>query len=418
MLPNSSPDFAVPSAPAPAPIAPAPIAPGTPAPGGPTPEAREPALAAPRPPGSLNAFQYAWRSPWVRLIVFLLGFYLAYRFLGTLVSVIVTAAVGFLIAYLANPLLNWLERKHIQRSVGVVFVVMLFFGILAMAGALIATVSSQFVQLFQNIPSLISNLDNLLGKLSQWLADRGVQGAESIQGRLTQMSQTWMQNLGRNIGPILQNALNSGGTIFNGLLSIGGILGQVILILLLSVYLMMDYARVNASLVRAFPVPWQGRVKELAELIGQAVGGYMRGQLIIAAFIGVFVWIGLSVLGIPSAAAIGFLAGAFNIIPYLGPIVGATPAILLALTMPDPGLKIALVIGVFVAANQIESSFLSPYILSKNTDLHPVTVLISILVGAAVMGFAGALLAVPLVALIKLLLEKYYYPSRLYAEGP
>lgn len=402
MLPSSSAEPAVTAETAP----PAPVSP---------PLAATP-VPAPRPATSLNAFQYAWRSPWIRLLVYLLGFYLIYLFLGNVISVVVTAAVGFLIAYLANPLLTWLERKKIQRSVGVVFVVLLFMGILALAGALIATVSSQFVQLFQKIPTLVANLDGLLGKLSEWLTNRGVQGAENIQGRLTQMSQGWLQNLGRNIGPILQNALSSGGTIFNGLVSIGGVLGQVVLILLLSVYLMMDYARVNASLVRAFPVPWQTRVKEIAELIGMAVGGYMRGQLIIAAFIGVFVWIGLSILGIPSAAAIGFLAGAFNIIPYLGPVIGATPALLLAL--PDGWGKMLWVVIIFVAANQIEGNFLSPYILSKNTDLHPVTVLLAILVGASVMGFAGALLAVPLVALTKLLLEKYYFPSRIYNEGP
>ena len=93
-------------------------------------------------------------------------------------------------------------------------------------------------------------------------------------------------------------------------------------------------------------------------------------------------------------------------------------ALLLALTMPNVLLKVILVIVVFVAANQIESNFLSPYILSKNTDLHPVTILVAILVGVALMGFAGALLAVPTVALAKLLLEKYYYPSRVYTEGP
>ena len=367
---------------------------------------------------SPNAFQYAWRSPWIRLIVFLGAFYLLYRFAGQITTVLVDFAVAFLIAYLANPLLNWLEKGRVKRGLGVFFVLLLFIGLLGLAGALVVTVGGQFVQLFQNLPAQIDNLNRILDGAVQWLSAKGVPGLTDAQTRMTDALREWVSNIGQNIVPILQNALNSTGTLFSRLVSIGGIIGQVVLILLLSIYLMLDYARVNASLLRAFPRPWQPKVLEVSDLIGTAVGGYVRGQLLIATFIGLFVWLGLSMIGIPSAAAIGFLAGAFNIVPYLGPIIGATPALLLALTLPSAGLKMILVVVVFVLANQIEGNFLSPYILSRTTDLHPVTVLLAILVGVAVMGFAGALLAVPLVALGKLLLEKYYYPSRIYSQGP
>ncbi|MFC3860296.1 AI-2E family transporter [Deinococcus antarcticus] len=369
-------------------------------------------------PTDLNAFQYAWRSPWIRLAVFLLAFYLLYRLFGAITSVIVDFAVAFLIAYLANPLLNWLEKGKVKRGLGVVFVLLLFLGLLALAVTLIITVSGQFAQFIKNFPDLVNNFGSIIDSVVQRLSSMGIPGLENAQTRMTEAAQTWVQNLDKNLGPILQNALNSTGTLLNYLMSVGGVIGQIVLILLLSVYLMLDYNRVNAAMLRAFPRPWQPRVLELSALTGQAVGGYVRGQLIIASFIGLFVWIGLTLVGIPSAAAIGFLAGAFNIVPYLGPIIGATPALLLALTMPNVLLKVILVIVVFVAANQIESNFLSPYILSKNTDLHPVTILVAILVGVALMGFAGALLAVPTVALAKLLLEKYYYPSRVYTEGP
>lgn len=83
----------------------------------------------------------------------------------------------------------------------------------------------------------------------------------------------------------------------------------MLLILLMSIYLMIDYSRVNAALLNVFPRPWQPRVMEFSDLVGTAVGGYVRGQLLIASFIGVFVWLGLTIVGIPSAAAIGFLAG-------------------------------------------------------------------------------------------------------------
>ncbi|WP_264776733.1 AI-2E family transporter [Deinococcus aetherius] len=368
------------------------------------------------PPKPLNAFQYVWRSPWVRAAAFLIAFYVAYRLLGRVGSVVVDFAVAFLIAYLANPLLNWLERGRVKRGLGVFFVLLIFAGVFALAGALLITVSAQFIELLGSLPAQIERLSVLLDRSFTWLGERGVTGLDGVRERLTETVQTYVQNLGQNFIPILQNVLNSTGTLFSRLVSIGGILGQVLLILLLSVYLMLDYSRVNAALLRFFPRPWQPKVLEFTGLVGTAVGGYVRGQLLIALFIGVFVWLGLTLIGIPSAAAIGFLAGAFNIVPYLGPIIGATPALLLAL--PSGWVKMLLVVVIFVAANQIEGNFLSPYILSRTTDLHPITVLVAILVGVALFGFAGALLAVPTVALGKLLLEKYYYPSRVYTEGP
>lgn len=376
-----------------------------------------PPASSPPAPG-VNAFQYVWRSPWVRAATFVLAFYVAYRLLGQITSVVVDFAVAFLIAHLANPLLNWLQRGRVGRGLGVFFVLLVFAGIFALAGALLATVSGQLVTLVQKLPELVGSFGGLLDNLSNWLGQRGVSGMENVRERVITGAQDYVQNLGDNLTPILQNALNSTGTLLSRLLSIGGVLGQVLLIVLISVYLMMDYSRVNTSLLQFFPRPWQPRVLEFSDLMGTAVGGYVRGQLLIATFIGVFVWLGLTLVGIPSAAAIGFLAGAFNIVPYLGPIIGATPALLLALTLPNVPLAMILVVVVFVIANQIESNFLSPYILSKTTDLHPVTVLVAILVGVALMGFAGALLAVPAVALGKLLLQKYYYPSRVYTEGP
>jgi predicted PurR-regulated permease PerM len=365
-----------------------------------------------------NAFAYLWRSPWVRAAVFLLAFYLAFRLFQDIHTVVVDFLVAFLIAYLANPLLNWLQRGRVKRGLGVFFVFLIFLGIFALAGLLLVTVSAQLINLFQKLPTQIGTLGDILDRMTNWLAARGVGGLTNAREQLITAAQNYVQNLGDNLVPLLQNALTSTGTLFNSVLQIGGVVGQVVLILLLSIYLMADYSRVNATLLGIFPRPWQPRALEFSGLMGTAVGGYVRGQLLIALFIGVFVWLGLTLIGIPSAAAIGFLAGAFNIVPYLGPIIGATPAILLALTMPNVLLTVILVIVVFVAANQIEGNFLSPYILSRTTDLHPVTVLVAILVGVALLGFVGALLAVPVVALGKLALQKYYYPSRIYTEGP
>ncbi|MCY1702564.1 AI-2E family transporter [Deinococcus sp. SL84] len=370
-------------------------------------------ISAPKPP---NAFQYAWRSPWVRLVVFGLLAAAAYRFTGLISSILVNFAIAYLIAYIANPMLNWLERGRVPRGLGVLFVLLLFGGLLTVAGLLLGTIASQLIDLLRQLPQLVQNLEGWADSWIQWLSARGVTGLEDARAGMTETVQTYIRNLGDNLVPMLQRWLDPQGALLTSIATIGSVLGRLLIVMLMSVYLMLDYSRVNRAMLKMFPRPWQPRVLEFADLAGTAIGGYVRGQLLIALFVGTVVALGLSLLGIPSALAIGFLAGAFNIIPYLGPIIGAIPAILLAAPMGIT--KVLLAVGVFLVANQVEGSFLSPIVLSKTTDLHPITVLLSILIGASVLGFAGALIAVPLVALGKLAVEKYYYSSKIYTEGP
>jgi predicted PurR-regulated permease PerM len=122
----------------------------------------------------------------------------------------------------------------------------------------------------------------------------------------------------------------------------------------------------------------------------------------------------LTIVRVPFALPIAFLAALFNLVPYLGPIVGMIPAVLLGFTVSP--LTALLGVIVFVVANQIEGNILAPYILSKSTNLHPVTVLLAILVGAGLFGLLGALLAVPVSALLKVILEEYLLKRPAYKE--
>jgi predicted PurR-regulated permease PerM len=124
----------------------------------------------------------------------------------------------------------------------------------------------------------------------------------------------------------------------------------------------------------------------------------------------VLIGLGLTIIGLPLGLAIGFIAGLFNIVPYLGAVIAITPAVLLAI--PSGLIKVILVGLVFTVVNQLESHVFAPQILSKSTDLNPISIILAILSGLALGGVVGALLAVPLVALAKLLIRKYWIGSR------
>src|SRR5690606_33400145 len=159
------------------------------------------------------------------------------------------------------------------------------------------------------------------------------------------------------------------------------------------------------SFKRLVPVRHRALADDLLAKADLAVGGYLRGQLFITMLLGVMIWIGLSLLGIPLATAISFLAAVFNLVPYLGPILGVVPAVLLGFTV-SPWAAVGAAV-VFTIANQLEAHLLSPLILSKNTNLHPITVMLAIMAGVGLMGLLGALIAVPLVAMLKVILEDY-----------
>ncbi|ADV68700.1 AI-2E family transporter [Deinococcus maricopensis] len=355
-----------------------------------------------------NAFQYVWRSPWVRALVFLLMLYAASRVFGSLAHVIVLGLIGYIVAYLTNPLLIWLQRRRLPRAMGVIIVILVLLGFLALCSTLLVTVIGQLSDLIQKLPELARNTTTFIDRLAQqhaFLVPLREQIENFTGGGLSQISSV--------VVPYLQKYQSS---LLTGAFSFANTLAEGLAVLIIAIYMMLDFDKIGLTLLRAFPRSWQPFVLNLSRDVEHAVGGYLRGQILIASCVGIIVAVGLAICGVPSAPALGFLAGAFNIVPYLGVIIAITPALLLAAAAG--WLKVVLVIVVFVFANQIEAHLLSPMILGKSTNLHPVTVILAILAGVTLYGIVGALVAVPLAALGKLLIEEYYYPSKVYTEGP
>ena len=360
--------------------------------------------------GRENAFKAVWRNPYVRVPVFLLLIYLAYRFFGLVSHVFVLAIIAYIVAYLAHPLLNWLMVRRVPRFVGVLLVVVVILGLLVLASTLLVTVVTQFSDLVQRLPTLMANFLTWFDTLAQRYPF-----LKSTDDQLKTLSENSAQTVQKYLLPYLQKYQSS---LLGGIFGLASGVAEGFATFILAVYMMLDYEKIGLTLLRIFPRTWQPFVLDLSGNVSHAVGGYLKGQLLIALFVGVFVGVGLTLSGVPSAPAIGFLAALFNIVPYLGVVISIIPALLLAATTKAVVLKLILVVVVFVAANQIEGHLLSPIVLGKTTDLHPVTVVLAILSGLALFGIIGALVAVPLTALGKLLMQEYYYSSRIYQHGP
>ena len=188
-----------------------------------------------------------------------------------------------------------------------------------------------------------------------------------------------------------------------------------LVVLVLTVYVLHDYHRFAASLLDAWPRPYQATVRAVARSFDRAVGGYVRGQVVIAVAVGGMVYVGLAIVGLPFAGVIGLLAGLLNVIPYLGTIVPVIPALVVALA--GGWWQVVFVLVVFVVANQIDNHVLTPLVLSRSTRLHPVTVIVAIIGGFAFGGLVAAIFAVPVVAFAKAVYAEHYLESRFYREG-
>ncbi|MFN3266068.1 MAG: AI-2E family transporter [Deinococcales bacterium] len=324
-------------------------------------------------------------------------------------SVFLLGGLSYLFAYLFHPLVVWLQKYRVRRELGLVvaFVIVLLF--LALSTLLIGTVVQELALFAKKLPALVTSVQT---QINTWIDElEQVRGQnQQIRDLIDQGTKALQEALSR----IVQNVLGllqstSTGLVTRTLGVLGGVV-QFFLILIVGTYMLGAFESIGKTMLGLVPVRFQGRVLEFSQDISVAIGGYIRGQLLIAAAVGTMVGVGLAVLGVPLALALGFISAIFNIMPYLGVIISIVPALLLASQFGV--VTMILVVLVFVIANQVEALVLSPNILGRTTELHPITIILTIIAGASILGVFGGLLAVPLVALAKLLVYKHWIGSK------
>lgn len=390
---------------------------------------------AQRPSHEITALELVWRNVWVRalsyvvLLVALVAVLWSLR--GGYAFALQVGVIAFVIAYVLNPIVELLQRLRLRRSLAVVLVYVLVLQVAVFFSVLMGQVVVELGRFVNLVPEVVEDIAARLGAVSTWfegLAERmppfvlerfgdqaaGEDLAQQFQERLSEVIATGLES----VLQLLERLLAEGpGVLVAGATSLISTTFQVLLIVLASAYFLYDFPRFTANVRRFVPVRWRPLHDDLVQKADRAVGGFLRGQILITIVLGIMIWIGLSLIGVPFATAISVLAAIFNLVPYLGPIIGVIPAVLLAFTVSP--LAALLTVVVFVVANQVEGNLLGPLILSRSVDLHPVTVLLAISAGLGLLGILGALLAVPVVALVKVLLEDYLLTRPAYRlSGP
>ena len=297
-------------------------------------------------------------------------------------QIILLLVIALVLAGTLSPLLTWLERRRITRPLGLIIVLIGMIGLIGGLGAIVApALTEQINAVVDNAPEIRAQIADVLAPLPG-LAE----AADSIRGvRPSGIITT----VGTQALSYVAVALQS---VF-----------YAIMALVLAIYLLADHERVVGFIFALLPRRYHLRSARVLLDMETIVGGYVRGQVLTSLLIAGFTWVVLAALNVPNALALAVIAGFADLIPLIGPILAVAPPVLAALTQGPVTALIALVL--LVIYNQIENHILIPRVYGQTMRLSPVAVIVSLLIGGALLGVVGALLALPIAAGIRVLVE-------------
>ena len=316
-----------------------------------------------------------------KVVLVLVGFGL----LWFLRDIIAMLFVALLLAALIDPFANWFAKRHIPRGVAVLIIYIGLLLILSLVFVLlIPPLVEQATQLIQNF--------GYGGELSKFLDDAKQLFAPTAAG-LTEST---------SIISIVQG--------FSQTLTdfVGGI-GALAIVLVLTFYMVVEEQAVSRVFRSIAPREYQPYLSQLFDRMSGKIGAWLRGQILLGVIIGVMTFIGLAIIDVRYALVLALMAGVFEIIPYVGPIFAAIPAIILTfIDSPEKGVA---VIILYVVIQQLENNLLVPRVMQKIAGLNPIVSIVALIIGLKLGGIPGAIFAIPVAMMISVVLADLFYDN-------
>jgi predicted PurR-regulated permease PerM len=349
-----------------------------------------------QPPGELSNHLRARANDMLRVlaIVIALGFIIVetVAFLSRIGYTSIIAIGGVFIAFLVFPAVRWLNnRLPLWLALAIIYIGVL----LAIAAALwfvVPNVASNLQSLLHDLPTLERRIVTLVNDQNNPVVRR-LPGPLRIE--LTHVPQYIGSFIQRESGVLTQSVL----VILQSAIAISALF---IAIPVVSLYMLAEGEMMKRFLLGVIPQKNRERTLVVLAQLEHVVGGFIRGQLVVAAVVGTLVTVLLLILHVPYAILIGVLAGVLDVIPYIGAIAGYLPAAIIALVTNGLADAIYVTIG-FVAINQLEGHLISPRIVSQTVGVTPLAVIIALLVGGELFGLPGLLMAVPVAGVLRVL---------------
>ncbi len=336
-----------------------------------------------------------------RQIWFFLGGITAFLVLLYFIRRTVTPfAIAFALAYLLDPLIDRLEKHKISRSLGIVVVLFALFLSLFLGGMV-------FIPVFQyQVHHLMENIPDYIGIMQGWVQPLLDQVSGLDSARVQAFLNEGIKKFGELPLKIVSGLSKFVWGSLSGLLNIVMMMINVILIPVALFYLLRDYDIILDKLVNIIPHRFRDPVLEVSREINQTLSKFVRGQLMVATLMALLYCLGLFICGTPLSLFIGILAGYANMVPYLGLVFGFLPAIVLTFLQYQEILPLVGVIAVFAIVQALEGMVITPRVVGDQIGLHPVIIMLAVLIGAEFFGILGILLAVPIAAVLNVVLKR------------
>lgn len=356
--------------------------------------------------------QAVWQERWFHLVMWLALFCVVMLFLDAVKPILLPFVLGAIVAYLMDPAADWMERHGVHRGMAAALITVLLFA--AVAGLIVwlgPLLYHQMVELAAKVPHLIREVElglreetaPLFRTLNRLSGDQAVPG---------------------NIGELMQRGVAATSVIVGGVLaSAASVLNVMALLLITPIvcfYFIRDWTGVLTKSDTLLPRAYAPTIREQLTRINQTLAAYLRGQLTVMLLLAVFYSVAFSILTLKYAILLGLLAGLLVIIPYIGTWVALILGMAVAYSQFGVTTPFWIMLGVYGVGQVLESQVLVPKIVGDQVGVHPLWLLFGMLAGGVLLGFVGVLLAVPLTAVISVLVKfviERYLQSSLYTDA-
>ncbi|WP_436861823.1 AI-2E family transporter [Staphylococcus caeli] len=306
--------------------------------------------------------------------------------------------VSIILYYLLNPLVNLMERYNISRLWGVIILFLVIIGVIALAiNLLIPVIGTQFKTFGNNFPYYVDKVNQFIDNVTK----------NSLISNFYGQIQTQLDDLAKKLPSMVSDYFNGFGSkvrnFAEAIVNVGVVIATTPFVLF---FMLKDGHRFKDFSTKLMPPKFRKDFHDLLDKMSVQVGSYIQGQIIVSFCIGILLFIGYSIIGLDYSLILACIAAVTSVVPYIGPTIAISPAIIIALiTSPIMLLKL---IVVWTAVQFIEGHFISPNIMGKTLKIHPLTIIFILLSAGNLLGVVGVILGIPAYAILKVLVSHLY----------
>lgn len=317
-----------------------------------------------------------------------------FKIMVNLLKILTPLFIGIVIAWLLNPVVNYMQKKGIRRIIGVsLSYVVLIAIIYLILNSIIPLAYNQISDLSQLVPKILSNIESIIDKILGHFNNIDAINVSELKDKIVGVADGYANgiynDLPNHIVDIVRGFISGAGTFLIGMI--------------IGFFLLLGFNNVGDSLMIFIPGKFQESTKELTSKITKALRGYVNGALFDASIIFVACSIAFALIGLKSPILFALFCALMNVIPYAGPYIGGFPAILVAFSQ-GMGVGIGVTLSI-VIIQALEGNIMSPIVMSKTTKLHPVTIIVGLLIFGHFFGIVGMLLSTPIISVGKVVIE-------------